>query len=197
MIRKIISIVLLISLITTVVAFSKSEDRTISAIADTYTCSLYPNKNHSLDKDLVVSRENGDTKDVYIAFCVGTLPVNDYRILLRLLTVSAVFDKNGENETPGITLSGLADHEWKQSELTFNSVPKKGSDVASFCTESNNLLEVDITVALFRNNIRVGIGFLFSFVVSLGILNVVGAQITVSCEGTVNPVVSCHRAPFY
>ena len=44
--------------------------------------------------------------------------------------------------------------------------------------------------------IWVGIGFLFSFIVPLSITNFGGSQVYVSCTGTVNPVVSRHRAPF-
>ena len=68
--------------------------------------------------------------------------------------------------------------------------------VEHFCVTAGRLFEVDIPVGFLRYNIRVGIHFLFSFVVSLCVLNVIGAQITVSCKGTVNPVVSCHIAPF-
>ena len=68
--------------------------------------------------------------------------------------------------------------------------------VEHFRVTAGRLFEVDIPVGFFRYNIRVGIHFLFPLIVSLCVLNVVGAQITVSRKGTVNPVVSCHIAPF-
>ena len=49
---------------------------------------------------------------------------------------------------------------------------------------------MDVLRGAFWYNIWVGIGFFFSFIVSLGISNFSGSQIYVSCAGTVNPVVS-------
>ena len=55
---------------------------------------------------------------------------------------------------------------------------------------------MDVLRGVFWYNIRVGVGFLFSFVVPLGIFDFGGSQVYVSCTGTVNPVVSRPRAPF-
>ena len=44
--------------------------------------------------------------------------------------------------------------------------------------------------------LNVRLGFFFSFIVPLGVSNFGGGQVNISCAGTVNPVVSCHRAPF-
>ena len=55
---------------------------------------------------------------------------------------------------------------------------------------------MDVLRGVFWYNIWVGIGFLFSFVVPLGISDFGGSQVYVSCAGTVNPVVSRQRAPF-
>ena len=55
---------------------------------------------------------------------------------------------------------------------------------------------MDVLRGAFWYNIWIGIGFFFSFIVSLGITDFSGSQIYVSCAGTVNPVVSRHRSPF-
>ena len=55
---------------------------------------------------------------------------------------------------------------------------------------------MDVLRGAFWYNIWVGIGFLLSFIVPLGIANFSGGQVYVSCAGTVNPVVSRHRTPF-
>ena len=55
---------------------------------------------------------------------------------------------------------------------------------------------MDVLRGAFWYNIWIGIGFFFSFIVSLGITDFSGSQIYVSCAGTVNPVVSRNRSPF-
>ena len=47
-----------------------------------------------------------------------------------------------------------------------------------------------------RYDIRVCVRFFFALVVPLRVGDFGSCQIFVSCYGTVNPVVSCHRAPF-
>ena len=64
------------------------------------------------------------------------------------------------------------------------------------CIPGGRFLKMDVLRCVFWYNIWVGIGFLFSFVVPLGISDFGGSQVYVSCTGTVNPVVSRHRAPF-
>ena len=64
------------------------------------------------------------------------------------------------------------------------------------CISGGGLLKMNVLRCTFRYNIWVGIGFFFSFVVPLGIAYFGSGQVYVSCTGTVNPVVSRHRAPF-
>ena len=61
-----------------------------------------------------------------------------------------------------------------------------------FSIASSGGFEVDIHGCAFRNDIRVGIGFFFPFVVPLGVGDLGSGQVYVSCYGTVNPVVSWH-----
>ena len=65
-----------------------------------------------------------------------------------------------------------------------------------FCVAAVGLFVMDIPIKTLWYNIRVGIGFLFPLIVPLGIGDFGSGQVLVSCYGTVNPVVSCHRAPF-
>ena len=55
---------------------------------------------------------------------------------------------------------------------------------------------VDIVIQAFRYDVRVGIRFLFPFVMPLGIVYLGSGKIIVSCYGTVDSVVSCRCTPF-
>lgn len=144
-----IALILSISVLANVVSFAETEDITKIAVADTFSNSVYPQKNYSLDKELVVSKEEDCLKDAYISFNVGLLPSNVSRVLLKLTTVSALYERSDETENEDeltrVTVIGLASHEWKQGELTYTSAPKTSSEVASFLPESTGLVEVDVT----------------------------------------------------
>ena len=53
--------------------------------------------------------------------------------------------------------------------------------------------EMEIVGEALRYNIRVGIGFFFTLIVPLSIGDFGCGQIHISCGGTVNAVISCHR----
>ena len=63
-----------------------------------------------------------------------------------------------------------------------------------FCVTADGCFIMDIPIKALRHDIRVGIGFLLSLIVPLGIGNFGSGQILVSYYGTVNPVVSCHKS---
>ena len=58
---------------------------------------------------------------------------------------------------------------------------------------SGRFLEMNIEPRSFRDNILIGIGFLFPFVVLLHVADFGSGQPHISCVGTVNTVASCHR----
>ena len=58
------------------------------------------------------------------------------------------------------------------------------------------LLEVNIQIGAFRDYILVNIGFFFTLVVLLRVLQFGCGQSHISCAGTMDTVASCHRTPF-
>ena len=57
-------------------------------------------------------------------------------------------------------------------------------------------LEVDIERGTFGNDVLIGIGFVLSFIVTLGVPDVIAAEVSVSCYSIVLSVVTGHGTPF-
>ena len=60
----------------------------------------------------------------------------------------------------------------------------------------SRLPKVDVERSAFGDDVFVGIGFVLSFVVTLGVLDVVATEVSISCYGVVLSVVTGHGTPF-
>ena len=148
--KSLISLILIFSVLSAQTVFSMDADYTYLPCSDTYVSSVKSNSNYSTEKELLVSADSDNVRRSYISFNIGNLPIgSNIRILLILTAGECVTD-----EESVVNLYGLKTHDWKQSTVTYESVPTLNSVITTLDVKSNEVIEIDVTEYV-ENNISV------------------------------------------
>ena len=148
--KVLVSVVVLLAVLFTMIPVYAQNipERVLTAVSDTYTSSLDPQKVHSSAQRLVVTADSSNICKAYINFNIRKAPSSENtKVFMRITPVKV----KSVNEST-VSLWGVKSHNWNQSTLKYNNAPAATAKISVLKLEENVPCEVDVTEYV-RNNV--------------------------------------------